>query len=129
MKITYAFINETIEIDVDEDWGNTLIELNRQEYNINHKETRRHASLDAYNLDDALLPSEEDIELDFIKKLETEDIEKALSQLSTEQQKLIYKVFFNGESMSEIARQEKVKPQAIQGRVSRALKNLKNILK
>lgn len=52
MKIKYEFANETVEIEVDEEWGNLLIDLNRQEYNNDHAETRRHCSLNALNLDD-----------------------------------------------------------------------------
>ena len=42
----YHFSNgETISIDVSDDWGEILIDLDRQEYNNDHKETRRHYSL------------------------------------------------------------------------------------
>ena len=33
MKIKYAFADETVEIEVSEEWGNILIDLDRQEYN------------------------------------------------------------------------------------------------
>ena len=46
MKIRYSFVNETISIDVPDDWGEILIDLDRQEYNNDHKETRRHYSLE-----------------------------------------------------------------------------------
>ena len=46
MKIQYKFVNETISIDVPDDWGEILIDLDRQEYNNDHKETRRHYSLE-----------------------------------------------------------------------------------
>ena len=42
MKIKYAFADETVEIEVSEEWGNILIDLDRQEYNNDHAETRRH---------------------------------------------------------------------------------------
>lgn len=45
MKIKYEFATETVEIEVSEDWGDVLVDLNRQEYNNNHKETRRHTTL------------------------------------------------------------------------------------
>ena len=38
-SFAYEFANETVEIEVDKRWGNILVDLNRQEYNINHKET------------------------------------------------------------------------------------------
>lgn len=54
MKIKYEFANETVEIEVDELWGNVLVDLDRQDYNIDHKETRRHCSLEALDLDTSL---------------------------------------------------------------------------
>ena len=56
MKIKYEFANETVEVEVSEEWGSIVVDLDRQEYNANHRETRRHCSLEAYNLDDALIP-------------------------------------------------------------------------
>ena len=45
MKIQYKFATETVTIEVDERWGELLVDLNRQEYNNDHKETRRHSSI------------------------------------------------------------------------------------
>ena len=42
MKIQYKFATETISIDVPTDWGEILIDLDRQEYNNDHTDTRRH---------------------------------------------------------------------------------------
>lgn len=36
MKIQYKFATETISIDVPDDWGEILIDLDRQEYNNDH---------------------------------------------------------------------------------------------
>ena len=36
MKIQYKFVNETISIDVSDDWGEILIDLDRLEYNNDH---------------------------------------------------------------------------------------------
>ena len=47
MKIQYKFATETVTIEVDDRWGELLVDLNRQEYNNDHKETRRHSSMDA----------------------------------------------------------------------------------
>ena len=33
MKIKYQFATETVEIEVADDWGNLVIDLDRQEYN------------------------------------------------------------------------------------------------
>ena len=43
----YHFSNgETISVEIPDDWGEILIDLDRQEYNNDHKETRRHFSLE-----------------------------------------------------------------------------------
>ena len=42
MKIQYKFANESVAIEVSDEWGEILIDLDRQEYNNDHKETRRH---------------------------------------------------------------------------------------
>ena len=47
MKIKYEFATETVEIEVDETWGTVLVDLDRQEYNNDQSETRRHCSLEA----------------------------------------------------------------------------------
>lgn len=44
MKIKYEFATETVEIEVTDAWGATIVDLDRQEYNIDNKETRRHCS-------------------------------------------------------------------------------------
>ena len=47
MKIKYEFVaEETVEIEVSEEMYEELKELDRREYNNNHRETRRHSSLD-----------------------------------------------------------------------------------
>ena len=43
MKTKYEFVNgEVVEIEVSEEWAEVLAELDRQEYNNDKKETRRH---------------------------------------------------------------------------------------
>ena len=46
MKIKYQFINESIEIEVSDEWGELLIEFDRQDHNNDRRETRRHTTLD-----------------------------------------------------------------------------------
>ena len=47
MKISYEFVTgEISEVEVDESLGGMLLDLDRQQYNNDQKETRRHVSLD-----------------------------------------------------------------------------------
>lgn len=44
MKIKYQFATETVEIEVSENWGNVIVDLDRQEYNNNHMRLGRFGS-------------------------------------------------------------------------------------
>ena len=129
MKIKYAFANETVEIEVSEDWGNILIDLDRQEYNSNHAETRRHCSLEAYNLDDALLPSDVDVEREVLEGLDNKALYNAIAQLQPQQQELVKRVYFGGEKIVAIAAEEGVSEAAIRNRLKKITANLKKVLK
>ena len=128
MKIKYTFVNETVEVEVEDDIGSVIVDLDRQEYNVNHKETRRHCSLEAYNLDDALLPSEEDVEAEFESRDDNSRLYAAIAQLSPRQQYLIREVYFKGRKYTDIAREEGVDRTAISHATDRALKKLKKFL-
>ena len=128
MKIKYEFANETIEIEVEEEWADIVIDLDRQEYNVNHKETRRHCSLEAYNLDDALLPSDEDVVQDIIKAEEAGRLREALSCLDADQRELVEALYFEGVKAADFAEQKGVSPSAITQRKATALKKLKRFL-
>jgi RNA polymerase sigma factor (sigma-70 family) len=131
MKIeyTYRFNNETITIEVTEGDYDILIELDRIERNVNQKETRRHASLDAFNLDGNLFPSEEDVEAECIQNEEYIALHKAINQLLPQQRELIKKVFFENRTIVSIAREEGVGESAIRDRLSRIYKKLKKFSK
>ena len=129
MKITYKFANgETAELEVSSEWGDIVLDLDRQEYNANHRETRRHASLEAFNLDDALFPSDEDVAGEVERRERDSAVKRAISQLLPAQQKLIRQIFFEGVSATEIARRDGVDKSAISHRLDRALKKLKKLL-
>lgn len=128
MKIKYQFATETVEIKVTDDWGNILVDFDRQEYNIDHKETRRHCSLDAYNLDNALFPSDVDVVQDILKAEDDERLYSAITKLEPHQQKLIQQVFFEECGYTDIARSEGLDESAIRHATTRALKKLKIFL-
>lgn len=125
MKYKYEFSAEVIEIEVSEEWANILIDLDRQEYNIKHKETRRHCSLEAYNLDDALLSSSVDVSCEVEAAENRERLYAAIAKLEPRQQKLVCQVYFEGRGYTEIAREEGCDESAIRHAVTRALKKLK----
>jgi len=129
MKIKYIFANnETTEIEVSEEWGAFVLDLDRLDYNNKQRETRRHCSLEALNLDDAYLPSDVNVEADVIRNERYKNLEAAIAQLSPDHQRLIREICFEGIPAVEIARREGVYKTAISNRLNRALKNLKKLL-
>ncbi|MDO4564678.1 MAG: sigma factor-like helix-turn-helix DNA-binding protein [Clostridia bacterium] len=129
MKIQYNFENETVEIDITDEWGEILIDLDREEYNANHRETRRHASLDALNADENLFASDADVEKEALDRIERERLYAAIEQLQSRQRELVRRVYFGGEKLADIAREEGVSKAALTYRMSKIFATLKKFLK
>lgn len=116
------------EIMVTEAEGKEIIELNRIEYNDNHRETRRHVSLDAYDPYGALVKDNANPLQKIINKEEIEQLHHSIGQLNPEQQKLLMKKFWDDMKQIDIAKEEDVSKMAITKRLQTIYRNLKKIL-
>lgn len=119
MKIKYEFANEAVEIEVEEKWATIVLDLDREEYNDNHRETRRHCSLDAMNVDDTLLPSDVDVFEAVADAEGKRNLHQAIEKLSPQQRELIGRIYFQGEHPADIARELGVSKTAIHNRLQR----------
>lgn len=128
MKIQYKFVNETVVVEVEESIGSVVIDLDRQEYNNNQTETRRHCSLEAYDLDGNLLPSDENVEAELISKEDRHRLYEAISKLTEKQQRLIHALFFEGLSAVDYAKKCGVDASTIRHEKQQALNRLKKLL-
>ena len=128
MTYDYHFNNETISIDIPDNDYEVLIEMDRLEYNTNHKETRRHMSLEACDQDDNRLPSNMDLEETCIQRMEIDALQCAMDSLLPEQRELIRKVFFENQKITSLARAQGVNESAIRDRLSRIYKKLRIFL-
>ena len=121
MKIKYQFATETVEIEVSDDWGNLVIDLDRQEYNNDHKETRRHVSLDA-----ALY--EGDVFVDESASLESfadnYDLQQAISKLTDNQRRIIVGHYFEGLTYVALAQELGIAEANVRKAANRALKQI-----
>ncbi len=129
MTYDYHFNNETISIDIPDSDYEVLIEMDRLEYNTNHKETRRHISLEACDRDDNQLPDSTDLEETCIQRMEIDALQCAMDSLLPKQRELIQKIFFENQTITSLARLEGVGKSAICERLNRALERLKISLK
>lgn len=129
MKVRYEFVNgEISEIEVDESLGELLVDFDRQQYNNDHKETRRHVSLDGMNYEGGLFASAADPVAEVLEREELARLLRAMEALSPEQRELVIKVYFEKRRIVDIARAEGVSKQSVHERVGRALNKLKKFL-
>jgi RNA polymerase sigma factor (sigma-70 family) len=132
MKITYEFVNETIEIEVSEICGIIIEDLNRMEYNVNRRETRRHITLDTRNEGKWLSDSEDDPYAQIDKACpdaRKTKLECALDTLTDKQRALIDAIYSDGYSMKEYAEKLDVSPQTISRQHAAAIKKIKKFFK
>lgn len=136
MKITYEFVNETIEIEVSDDWEQVIIELNRKEESVNKKETRRHVSLSPIGDEGAWLKSSEADPYAMIgeairiadeqkKKRELLEVIKALPP---KQKALVEAIYFQGLTLTEYADMTGVSQPAISQQLKTVMKKIKKVL-
>lgn len=126
----YHFSNgETISIDVPNDWGEILIDLDRLEYNNDHKETRRHYSLEGKvyeGMDYAV--EDPGLEALFAGPTDEERLRAAIQKLAPDQQAMIRAIYFNGISVNDYAARMGVTQSAISHRLQTVKKKLKKLL-
>lgn len=125
MKIKYQFATETVEIEVDDDWGNLIIDLDRQDYNNDHKETRRHVSYDALEFDANALATEDRV---LTAYADNDALHQAIQQLTPNQQHIIRAHYFDDRSFTEIAQELGVSVSSVTRSAERARNTLKKML-
>ncbi len=127
MRVRYEFANgEFDEIEVDDSFGELLMDFDRQEYNNDHKETRRHVSLDGMDYEGALFASPADPAAEVLKREETARLLRAMESLSPDQRELVRRVYFENQRIVDIAREQGVSRAAIHDRLKRIYQRIKN---
>jgi RNA polymerase sigma-70 factor (ECF subfamily) len=128
MRIKYEFCTDEVEIEVSPHWAAVLQELDRQEYNSNHRETRRHQQADDLIPSCPCLCAPDNVEEDVIALLESERLHRAIQRLIPRHRYLVEQVYLLGRSYSEIARETGVCRTAVKYATDRALRNLQKML-
>lgn len=130
MKITYKFATgETTTIEVSDEIGEIMIDLDRQEYNVNHRETRRHTSLDGLDFEGKLFADNIDIPHLLEQKETAQMVRAAVEQLKPKQRDLIYALYLSDKpvSQAEYGRQLGIAETSVQQNARRAKQALKEI--
>lgn len=128
MKTTYSFVNETVSVDIPEPWAALLDELDKQWYNSDRKETRRHISLNSMMFEGDIFAGDDDV-LASLEKAETsQELQAAIAALKPEQQRLIQAVYFDEVPVSTYANLEDVSQSAISHRLKTIYAKIKKLL-
>ena len=129
MKVRYEFANgEISEIEVGDNLGELLVDFDRQEYNNDHKETRRHISLDGMEYEGEAFLSPADTEEQVLKREDMARLLRAMEALTPAQRELVRRVYFENESIAAVARSEGVHASSIRARLRWIYKKLKKFL-
>ena len=128
MKIKYEFATETVEVDVNQDFGTIIEDMDREEYNVNHRETRRHVTMDTrkkagWMADRSGDPYEQINSNDMSIKLAD-----AVSKLTPKQQALIQAIYVEGYSFKGYAEKIGVSPQTIGKQHQVMIEKLRNLM-
>lgn len=133
MKIEYRFVNgEKASIDVSDDFEKIILELDRNLYNNNHTETRRHMSLDALEEDKIML---KDIGLDLedqvLNRADSKTLYKAISKLKSDEQELIHNLYLSDHPITqkEYAERLGITSSTLRKRVERLKSKLSHLVK
>ena len=127
MIIEYKFVTgEMIEIEVPDEIGEVSITIDRDIYNSDHRETRRHES---YSNDsdkqETLVDKSADVLGAVEKRFEYENLSNAMQHLQPQQQELVRRVFFEGEPIVAIAKDLGITKQACNNRLNKIYNQLK----
>lgn len=131
MKIEYRFVTgEKAAIEINGDFEEIILELDKEEYNCNRKETRRHKSLSLSDKCIENMSLSSDICDDVFKNFDKEKLHNTISRLKPNEQELLHKVYLDLDkiNITKYANSLGVKPTVLWKRLERIRKKLKNIL-
>lgn len=130
MKIKYEFLTgEVIEVEVPDDLGEVSVELDRDIFNNNRRETRRHSSFECLQEKGFQIADKSADVIPIIENREKyEALFKALYKLLPQQRDLIEKVFFEGKPIVAVAEELGITKQACNRRLKKIYKQLKKFM-
>ena len=129
VKIMYRFADGHVEeLEVEQEVAETLKELDRQEYNNNHRETRRHVTFDCTEEKTWLAVDDQRLSRLFDSPPDEIRLRIAINQLEQHHRDLIIAIFYRGIKIVEYARLSGVSQSAISQQLGIAIKKLKKLL-
>ena len=132
MKIEYRFVTgEKVTAEISDKFKDVVIKLDKEEYNCNRKETRRHKSLSLSDKSIENMSISSDICDDVFKNIDKEKLHKAISLLKPDEQELLHNLYLNDKPITqkEYANILHINEKSVQEKSRRIRKKLKKFLK
>jgi DNA-directed RNA polymerase specialized sigma24 family protein len=127
MKIKYTFVTgETADVEVPDEWGVIIQEIEHQSDLRERAETRRHQSIQALKDDSGVDLADDSINIDIFH--DQLNIDHALSYIQPQQRELVKRVYFEGKTIASIAVEDGVSEAAIRNRLQKIHRQLEKFL-
>ncbi len=118
--------DEVTEVEVDDELGKEIAEMDEAAAKIDRKETRRHTYMSELEEKRKYIPDDSDPLEDILEDELHKELRLAIETLSSEQRELLIRVYWNNELQKDIAAEKGVSEMAISKRMKRIIKKLKN---
>ena len=130
MVIKYNFLdNTTSEVEVDDERGKHITEMDEADYNLNRKETRHHDYISELEEKGRYIFDDSDPLDDVLKAERIKELMAAIEKLQPQQKELLIRVYWNKELQKDIAAEEGVSEMTISRRMKKIYAFLKKFLK
>lgn len=134
MKIKYEFMTgERLELEVDDNIGEIIIEMEKTQSRRNRTETRRHNSLEFMQESrEGYLPMQfaderTDIEQIMIDSDEKERLHRAIQKLDCKDAMIVKKYYFEEKTMVEIGKELSISTMAVSKRLKKIPDKIKKL--
>lgn len=135
MRINYEFLTgERLEIEVDENIGEVIIEMEKMQSRRNRAETRRHNSLEFMqenrdgNRPMQFADNRADVEQIIIHSDEKERLHRAIQKLDRKDSIIVKKYYFEDKTMVEIGKELGITAMAVSKRLKKIPDKIKKLL-
>ncbi|WP_143321003.1 sigma-70 family RNA polymerase sigma factor [Clostridium sp. HBUAS56010] len=134
MRISYEFITgEKFEIEVDDNIGEVIIEMEKMQSRRNRVETRRHNSLEFMQENrDGYCPMQfadnrADVEQIIIHSDEKDRLHRAIQKLDRKDSIIVKKYYFEDKTMVEIGKELGITAMAVSKRLKKIPDKIKKV--
>lgn len=116
------------KVQLTEEDGKRMIEIARESYNTERRETRRHVSLEAMDPGERFFTEDYDPLNELDEGYRKQHLREALNALPQGQRDIVIKVYFLNRKQKDIAEEKGISPAAVSRQLSKAFDNIRGYM-